>query len=682
VIAKKLLQVLKPATGGGGGGWTPASISSVYGWYKADNSSASTDGVSVATWYDSSGKGNHLTQSDSTKQPIYRAYGASGLPEMEGNNSTTSMLNSTFDASNGCMYVVMRPYGTVTLYGGAFRFGLNGNSVEISNFLNPITSIQFRYQNIGDFGLIPIGSGNIIYKIARTGTTVKVKTSVSNETAISANYPWSGFELFRNYSSALGCRISEVIVCTAELSAADESSLDAYLLAKYGNQDPYFDKVSVLLHMDGTNGSTTFIDSGPNALAVTAAGNAQINTSGPKWGTGAADFDGNGDSLTIAANSVFAFGTGDFTIEGWFYSRTTGSSQRGMIDFRTTASGTNGIMLREDGTAGFLVWLNNGTLLSTATGRTANTWQHVALVRSGTTITLFVDGVSKASATSSANMTDNRFRLSGFVDAQDATFTYNGYMDDIRVTKGVARTITVPTAAFPDLYNPFTTLPVSGAALWLSAPQTSSLYTDAGATNVIKDGDAVYQWNDLSGNNRHATQTTLANRPTWLPPAKGRSGLGALAFNGSQFLSVSSPNADYGTGDFTVEFWFKATSTPTDYAQICGNYQASSYMGFGLIPSSGTKIYATTVATGYTGTTNISTNTWYHAAFVRSSGTIKMYLNGVLDGTYTVGTSFNTPSWQVGGSNNGQKMFTGQIQNLLAYKGQALYTSNFTPWMS
>jgi hypothetical protein len=212
--------------------------------------------------------------------------------------------------------------------------------------------------------------------------------------------------------------------------------------------DPYYNYTSLLLHMDGTNTSTNFVDSGPNALAVTAAGNAQVSTAQSKYGSASGYFDGTGDSLTIPANSVFALGTGNYTIEGWFYSLTSGSSLRGMIDFRTAATGTNGLMLREND-GGFLVYLNNATILSTTTGRVANQWQHVALVRNGTTVTLYVDGVSQTSVTSSTNLTDNAMRISGFVDTQSSVFTYNGYMDDLRITK-YARTITLPTSAYPN----------------------------------------------------------------------------------------------------------------------------------------------------------------------------------------------------------------------------------------
>lgn len=216
--------------------------------------------------------------------------------------------------------------------------------------------------------------------------------------------------------------------------------------------DPYYGYTSLLLHMDGTNASTAFVDSGPNAFTVTAAANAQISTTQFKYGTASGYFDGTGDSLTIPANTALALGAGDYTIEGWFYSLTSGTSLRGMIDFRTAATGTNGLMLREND-GGFLVYLNSATLLSTTTGRVANQWQHVALVRKGTTVTLYVDGVSRATATSSTTLTDNIIRISGFVDTQSNLYTYNGYMDDIRITKGIARytaNFTPPTAAFPN----------------------------------------------------------------------------------------------------------------------------------------------------------------------------------------------------------------------------------------
>jgi hypothetical protein len=216
--------------------------------------------------------------------------------------------------------------------------------------------------------------------------------------------------------------------------------------------DPNFANVSVLLHFDGSNGSTTFKDSSNNNLTMTAAGNAQISTTQSKFGGASGYFDGNGDSVTASANNLFAFGTGDFTIEVWLYSLDSGSTtQRGFFDTRTTQFGA-GIMLRENGN-GFLAFVSGATAISTSTGRSSSTWQHIAVVRKGSALTLYINGVSSGTATTSANLTQNGLRISGFVDTQSSPYAYNGYIDDLRVTKGVARytaNFTAPSAAFPD----------------------------------------------------------------------------------------------------------------------------------------------------------------------------------------------------------------------------------------
>jgi hypothetical protein len=350
--------------------------------------------------------------------------------------------------------------------------------------------------------------------------------------------------------------------------------------------DPYYSSISLLLHMDGANNSTTFIDSGPNALAVTAAAGAQIQTDLKKYGSASCFFDGLGDSLTIPANPALALGTGDYTIEGWFYSYTYTYSLRGMIDFRTATTGTNGLMLREND-GGFLVFLNSATLLQTSTGRIPNQWQHIAIVRKDTTVTLYVDGVSQTSTTSSANLTDSILRISGFVDTQSSDYAYNGNIDELRITKGIARynsNFTPPTKAYPDIYNPYTSLPVNGAVLWLDASKQSTLFTDAGTTNVKNNGDLVYQWNDLSGANNHATQTTSASRPAWSSPSNGQNVLGGVSFNGSTIViypTISSSNK-------TVFIVHKGISSSSDnrlftsHSDYSLNVGASTYSGGNL----------------------------------------------------------------------------------------------------
>ena len=83
------------------------------------------------------------------------------------------------------------------------------------------------------------------------------------------------------------------------------------------NGDPFYSAVSLLLPMDGTNGSTAFTDSGPNALTITAVGNTQISTTQSKYGGASGYFDGTGDYLSISPNTAIDLSSGDFTIEFW-----------------------------------------------------------------------------------------------------------------------------------------------------------------------------------------------------------------------------------------------------------------------------------------------------------------------------------------------------------------------------
>jgi hypothetical protein len=208
--------------------------------------------------------------------------------------------------------------------------------------------------------------------------------------------------------------------------------------------DPDFANVSLLLHMDGSNNSTTFTDSSSNAFAVTAFGNAQVSTTDPKFGTGSLTLDGNGDYLTIPANTAFAFGTGDFTVECWVYVNTVGNT--GLFTFGETGSG-------------LAVNLFSGqwTLTTAGSGGTAmaaittGAWQHLAVTRSGSSLRMFIDGTQIGSTlTDSTNLSDNALKIGYYYQP---FYAINGRVDDFRVTKGVARytaNFTPPTAAFPD----------------------------------------------------------------------------------------------------------------------------------------------------------------------------------------------------------------------------------------
>ena len=217
--------------------------------------------------------------------------------------------------------------------------------------------------------------------------------------------------------------------------------------------DPYFANVSLLLHMDGSNGSTTFTDSSNNALTVTANGNAQISTGQSRFGGASGSFDGTNSWLACPSSYRLSFGTDDFTIELFVYFNALG--QAGI--YETPAVGASGS--RNDGFVLYMTSANKLDLFSVSSNRGASattfttaTWYHIALVRLAGVASYFIDGVKDATTfTFSTNCTDSTPVIGRFVDTSSSMF--NGYMDEVRVTKGVARytaNFTPPPAPFPN----------------------------------------------------------------------------------------------------------------------------------------------------------------------------------------------------------------------------------------
>ena len=220
-----------------------------------------------------------------------------------------------------------------------------------------------------------------------------------------------------------------------------------------GPTDPDFANVSLLLHGDGVNGSTTIVDSSPSPKTVTATGDAQISTAQSKFGGASMYFDGSGDYLAITeASNSFTFGTGDFTIEFWLYPSNLNSVAI-ILDWRTTG-GLQDVRptIYRDGSNLYL--FANGNLIIGNSALTNQVFQHIALAKSSGSTRLFVDGTQVGSTYSdSLNYLSPQGGAIYVGAVGSGTFGMNGYIDDLRVTKGVARytaNFTPPTAPFPD----------------------------------------------------------------------------------------------------------------------------------------------------------------------------------------------------------------------------------------
>lgn len=216
--------------------------------------------------------------------------------------------------------------------------------------------------------------------------------------------------------------------------------------------DPYFSNVSLLLHGDGANGSTTIIDSSPAPKTVTAFGNAQISTAQSKFGGASMYFDGSGDYLSVPSDQDLNFGSGSLTIEFWLNFSSVPTSFI-LLVLGTTANTQLFITTRSNG-QGLRFGLTGVGEYATATQAWATgTWYHVALTRNGSSVKFYVNGIDVSDGVfSNTTNYSGALLLAGGYDASGISH-FNGYIDDLRITKGIARytsNFTPPTAPFPD----------------------------------------------------------------------------------------------------------------------------------------------------------------------------------------------------------------------------------------
>ncbi|MGE4400098.1 MAG: LamG domain-containing protein [Desulfobulbus sp.] len=198
--------------------------------------------------------------------------------------------------------------------------------------------------------------------------------------------------------------------------------------------------------MDGDNGSTTFTDL--KGKTVTRYGNTVISEAQSKFGGTAAYFDGTGDYLTSPAHSDFAFGTADLTLECWLYLNAVGGTNRwwGICTQRYSITSNHSFSLSTNAA-------NNGLYFAlSANGTSASgyqalypfaaaTWYHVAICKSGTTLFIFVGGVLVGTYTavpSSLYTSSTEIKIGKLESTWDGGY-FAGYIDDLRITKGIAR---------------------------------------------------------------------------------------------------------------------------------------------------------------------------------------------------------------------------------------------------
>lgn len=222
--------------------------------------------------------------------------------------------------------------------------------------------------------------------------------------------------------------------------------------------DPYS---KLLLHANNP-GTSIFIDSSSAPKTVTAYGNA-IGTSTAKLGSGAAAFDGTNDYLELADSDDWHFGAGNFTIECWVRVKALGINQ---AVFAQWADGNNLLQIYIEDASNKLnfYYKQGGTVVAnyhSGTVFTTNIWYHIAVVRDGTNLYIFVDGSKDGMTTTTAIGSTTLSNLSATLrigERQDGGLDLNGYIDEMQISKGIARwtaNFTPPTSEYSNIHHAY-----------------------------------------------------------------------------------------------------------------------------------------------------------------------------------------------------------------------------------
>lgn len=450
----------------------------------------------------------------------------------------------------------------------------------------------------------------------------------------------------------------------------------------------------LLMHCEGSDASTTFRDGSSTHRALTSSGaSAQIDTAQYKFGAASGLFN---SGYVYAGDSTDWHFTEDFTIDAWVRHSSLpsdGSHQMYMSqyvntsthwNFRISRSGGNYILKYEHVYSGSA----KVTFSSSALTISVNNWYHVALVKNGDVYKLYFGGVEKGTVTDADALVDLSSSL--FVGSWGAGgYYFYGWMDEVRVSKGIARwteNFTPPTEAYwleDTLTDDFNT-----------HDESSGDTTDLEVTSDVKlllhgnDADASTTVRDSSPTRR--TITVYGNAQ--IDTAQSVFGGASILFDGTGDY-LTAPDSDdwsFSTGDFTIDLRVRFNTLPSAsaFAMLVSQYQdESNYWRIGLYNSAGEyKLYVQ--SNGGSGgnisvgrTFGVATGTWYHFAVTKAGVSIKWFLDGAQVSTeYTTsyGFSANTGVLNIGSWAGGGEFLDGWIDELRIIKGKAIWTSSFT----
>lgn len=333
-------------------------------------------------------------------------------------------------------------------------------------------------------------------------------------------------------------------------------------------------------------------------------------------------FNGTNQYLSLAGDAAWDFGSGAFTVEGFF--NTTATTTRAIVGQVSSsgAAATSSFCLYAavSGFPAFSFSLSGAGAFTTITATVptpTNIWVHLAAVRNGTTVTLYMNGVSVGSAsagTTAMNTTTASLGIGRSGDVPTGEY-FGGTLSNVRIVKGTA----VYTANFTTPTQP------------LQAIANTQLLTCQGSDVDLSTNNFTIANNNAVTASTSGPFTTYVNQTFRSWPA------GSLSYDGTaSYLTLNgSSTLAFGSNDFTISMWVYLNALPNPNGVLYDSRPSAdgAYPTLYVAVTTNVLTYYVSTAARITGTTALKVGQWYYITVTRVSGTTRMYLNGTQEGS-------------------------------------------------
>ena len=429
-------------------------------------------------------------------------------------------------------------------------------------------------------------------------------------------------------------------------------------------------ETQILMKATGTGNNTTYDDKSTSNHTLTAYGQIEQMAFSPyRRGGYSMEFDGSNDYLEYPNHADFQFATGDFTVEAWVYPTVIpGGSNNYNADMTVFGHfGSPTMFFYLDHTSLTPTLWNGSTSHSSSLKCALNQWTHIAFVRQSSTLKTYVNG--RLGGTTNSYTTNFN---SSTAPSTGKSLTHNnrmfkGFIADLRVVKGTA----VYTSEFDPPTEKLTA--VTNTKLLMGGPG----FKDSIPGITWNHHPAVYGpvMRAFSPYDKNGQYATTDGGSALLAPQ-----------GGNDYFTATSADFAFGTGDFTVETWIYPLNVSVhqmifDTVTPGATGGTAGRLALYLNPN---KMAVYTPGTGTvtaSGSQTITVGQWHHLAWVRDSGTIKMYMDGEETHSYSNTYNYSLQTLTLGrdAASGGAGQARAIWSDLRIVKGTAVYTSDFDP---